>query len=71
MALFTGAQLALAHMVRCRFKADELVSVGAVAPSPHYCGSGPYDEASPSCVLLPFTSQLHPGLIVLEHLCGL
>lgn len=55
-AIFTGAELTLAHMARCRFIADELVFVGAVAPSPHYCGSGSYDEVSPSCILLPFTS---------------
>lgn len=51
MALFTGTQLT---MVMCRFIAGELVSVGAVAPKPHYHDSGPYNELSPSCVLLPF-----------------
>lgn len=32
----------------------------------HYCGSGPHNEVSPSCIPLPFTSWLHPGLIVLQ-----
>lgn len=40
---------------------------GSCNPLSHYCGSCLYNKVTPSCIPLPFTSWLHPGLIAFQH----